>query len=174
MIRHCMTCIARLCYASTEEGNYDALFTLLSTICYRAHIDQSGTRCWADEGFEKLKWVCRRFFSSLGFFPTFCFLFLLNWGALVQTPYEKEKERAATQAKPGRPSAPCKQSLFLWCIWLLEKNPAASRLWKKRYVEMTVLWIQYKKGDTQLCIKVKVRQVAHQVELIPVSVAWSD
>ena len=131
---------------SSEEGNYDALFTLLSTICYGAHIDQSGTPLLGWRRVWNVKMSLQAFFSSLGFFPTFCFLFLLNWGALVQSPPEKGKERAATQAKPGRPSAPCKQSLFLRCIWLLEKKPTASRLWKKRYVEMTVLWIHYKKG----------------------------
>ena len=41
MIPHCMTCIARLCYALRET--YDALFTTLLTICHRAHIDQSDT-----------------------------------------------------------------------------------------------------------------------------------
>ena len=40
-ICHCMTYIARICYASRET--YDALFTFLSTICHQAHIDQSGT-----------------------------------------------------------------------------------------------------------------------------------
>ena len=38
MISHCMTCIAHLCYALRET--YDALITLLSTICHRADIDQ--------------------------------------------------------------------------------------------------------------------------------------
>ena len=39
--RHRMTCIAHLGYASRET--YNALFTLLSTICHQAHIYQSGT-----------------------------------------------------------------------------------------------------------------------------------
>ena len=40
MICHFMTYIARLCYASRKT--FDALFTLLTTICHRTHIDQSG------------------------------------------------------------------------------------------------------------------------------------
>ena len=41
MICHCMTYITRLCFDSRET--YEALFTLLKTICHRAHIDQAGT-----------------------------------------------------------------------------------------------------------------------------------
>ena len=65
---HCMTCIARPCYASHET--YNALFTFLSTICHRAHIDQSGTpllgwrRVWINK--KRLQTV----FSRLVFFPT--------------------------------------------------------------------------------------------------------
>ena len=58
-----MICIARLCYASSET--YEAKFTLLSTICHRPHIDQSGTPLlvWG------LKRVRRRLFFSSRLLP---------------------------------------------------------------------------------------------------------
>ena len=60
-----------LCFS---RNLYDALFTLLTTICHRAD-----SCCWSDGLFEKLKRVCRRFFlvspSSLrghSAIPLFC------------------------------------------------------------------------------------------------------
>ena len=63
---HFMTCIARLCYASHET--YNALFTLLSTICHRAEPWTLGTY-WPirysvaglTEGFKSVRRVRRRF-----------------------------------------------------------------------------------------------------------------
>ena len=67
-IRHCMTCIARLCYASRKLTTLYLLYCQLSVI---EHIlTNQVLHCQADGGFQKLKKNLQTVFSRLAFFPT--------------------------------------------------------------------------------------------------------
>ena len=73
--------LASLVFVSyTSCETYDALFTLLSTICHRARIDQSGTPMLGWQRVRKVKKGLQTVFSCLAFFPTqpYCHTALLE------------------------------------------------------------------------------------------------